>query len=43
MDRTECVWFKNSITVLIFNGVYTNEIKEQLNSYNKNIKYVSLE
>jgi hypothetical protein len=33
----------DSITVLIFNGVYTNEIREQLNSYNKSIKYVYLE
>ena len=33
----------DSITVLIFNGIYTNEIVEQLNSYNKSIKYVYLE
>jgi hypothetical protein len=31
------------ITVLIFNGVYTKEIVEQLNSYNKNIRYVYLD
>ena len=31
------------ITIMIFNGPYTNEIKEQLNSYNKNIRYVFLE
>jgi hypothetical protein len=47
---TPCSIFKmnkikeyDAITVLIFNGVYTNEIKTQLNSYNTNIRYVSLD